>query len=502
MWLHLKSILCAIPGCRYFWVDVWCIDQDNEIEKQKEIAKQASIFGNAKCVLVYLWTLDLPGDLAHIIANFGDLLLWSLTFSQMPNQQLSKFNNDRRFLPQDQRLLDGTLILEPWFSSLWALQEMIVSPASVWMTRKGDIVNVNGSVITTRQFALAIKLLSWACRYREVLWHRAWAPRRLIRGFNLGSSTELVNSNATYVSAESLRGELSAKGVVEVHIHTDRSRNHFEAAKDAPAWVAERWHEEWWLYQRAQTWRDWAHSETNISLCCGTSRTEILVASSYRASTRRRAEAIMAALKISYRPELISPAASEGLGPGGLPVSLLNLLFDLEGRSFLYCSHAGRRQIAYTRNRQHPYKSKNIDPALGVLPDDTIPWLDQLIDDGTPYTIHLGEKFEDQRIHGRLESSILPPRATFRNAFNLDLDQYKAISGCGCHVHSDCSIHIPFGTIMHQVPNVVVPASVSSWEEVAMNGALAIREGSLDVAYLLRSDDETNIFMPLELMTA
>lgn len=62
------------------------------------------------------------------------------------------------------------------------------------------------------------------------------------------------------------------------------------------------------------------------------------MASIFRASTSRGAEAIMAALEVSYSSERVLPAASEELGPGGLPISLLNLLLALEGchSSILY----------------------------------------------------------------------------------------------------------------------------------------------------------------------
>lgn len=66
--------------------------------------------------------------------------------------------------------------------------------------------------------------------------------------------------------------------------------------------------------------------------------------STFRASTSKRAEAIMAALKVSYSSERVLPAASEELGPGGRPISLLNLLLALEGLPFFYSLHASRRQ--------------------------------------------------------------------------------------------------------------------------------------------------------------
>lgn len=68
------------------------------------------------------------------------------------------------------------------------------------------------------------------------------------------------------------------------------------------------------------------------------------MAITFRASTSRHVEAIMAALEVSYNSERVLPAASEELGTGRRPISLLNLLLALEGLPFFYSLHASRRQ--------------------------------------------------------------------------------------------------------------------------------------------------------------
>ena len=44
----LQDILHDIPSCRYFWVDVLCINQGDEKELEEEIAKQGAIFAQTR----------------------------------------------------------------------------------------------------------------------------------------------------------------------------------------------------------------------------------------------------------------------------------------------------------------------------------------------------------------------------------------------------------------------------------------------------------------------
>jgi hypothetical protein len=68
------------------------------------------------------------------------------------------------------------------------------------------------------------------------------------------------------------------------------------------------------------------------------SRPVILQAASRRQATRGRGTAILAALKVAnYNDEPdISPGQDVQLGPGGLPLALLNIILAAEGRSFFW----------------------------------------------------------------------------------------------------------------------------------------------------------------------
>lgn len=147
---------------------------------------------------------------------------------------------------------------------------MVVSPSSIWITREGNVSTVNDSFITSWQFALAVKLLGWACDYREVLWHDTWAPQHLVPAtmeqhpYNLAfeDAKNMINSKANYVHVDGLGVKLSTHGVKKVNFLFDWPRDMFPTTKNAPASVAERCRDEWLLFQDSVTWRDWAYSET------------------------------------------------------------------------------------------------------------------------------------------------------------------------------------------------------------------------------------------------
>ena len=145
---QLKDVLCNVPNVRYFWVDVLCINQQKGEERSAEIAKQGSIFKHAKSTLVYLWTLQTADHLARAMGELGDVILMIAgdpdrlsTHKQYADEYGSKLRSDY------------------WFSSLWALQEMVLAPASTWITRDGSFCQLNGQVMTTYLVAGALRVL-------------------------------------------------------------------------------------------------------------------------------------------------------------------------------------------------------------------------------------------------------------------------------------------------------------------------------------------------------
>lgn len=152
----LRDLLHRMPGSRYFWIDVLCINQEDVEEKREEIAKQGAIFAQARTTLTYLWTIENGDSLAQAICNLGDFVLHSIeislgrdrTKSAYVSGGLKDFQHHAKVLQRDW-----------WFTSLWTLQEMILFPSSVWMAIDGSVCIVNRNMVTTAFVASAISLV-------------------------------------------------------------------------------------------------------------------------------------------------------------------------------------------------------------------------------------------------------------------------------------------------------------------------------------------------------
>ncbi|OCL09964.1 hypothetical protein AOQ84DRAFT_375348 [Glonium stellatum] len=139
--------------------------QQEESAREREISKQAQIFGAAAGSIAYLWTLEQLELLTGPLVGLGHLLRWALDFGDAKSHQ-------KRFSSSNSKdaIGQGDIYIKRfetprkynWFSSLWALQEIVAAPAGVWMTRYGEFCRLNGEILTTRLMAMIIRLLSWA----------------------------------------------------------------------------------------------------------------------------------------------------------------------------------------------------------------------------------------------------------------------------------------------------------------------------------------------------
>ena len=269
----LKSILSTLPNCRYFWVDVLCINQSDEDELREEIAKQGAIFANATASLTYLWTMSSGEELKCALGNLGLLLLRALRFSDptVPSTELTTYL---------QTMAKG-LREDPYFSSLWTLQESIISPSSVWITNNGQHCKVNSRLVTTAFVATACYTLTETIVMRFVI-----------------LATIEFDDEETNSQRRAAELVLSAEG---------------------------------------RPWRDWAETDSSIFCSLSASRTGILLASAKRVATARRGEAVLAALKIADDGESLGEDCN--LAPGGLPIKLVNVVLQAEGRTFFDALH-------------------------------------------------------------------------------------------------------------------------------------------------------------------
>ena len=108
----------------FLWLDVACIDQaPDSREKALEIGRQAKIFRGASQVFVWLTTHDRAyyTQWAHELEPFFELMCGP------------KFHTDvdLRDWAMEVTMIIADFLADPWFSSLWTLQEIFLSPEAV-----------------------------------------------------------------------------------------------------------------------------------------------------------------------------------------------------------------------------------------------------------------------------------------------------------------------------------------------------------------------------------
>ncbi|KAI0899296.1 hypothetical protein F4806DRAFT_333206 [Annulohypoxylon nitens] len=146
----------------FAWIDVVCIDQENYDVKMDEIGKQVGIFANASQVYVWLWSLPSPQlqDVYDTITRCGASLdkdggafrplPQTASYSVMYDDAVP--SNDCQ--EGDEATLDQiphtilsslevsikTLLGDPWFSSLWTLQEGLLRQDAIFLSQSVEYV--------------------------------------------------------------------------------------------------------------------------------------------------------------------------------------------------------------------------------------------------------------------------------------------------------------------------------------------------------------------------
>ncbi|KAL9041442.1 MAG: hypothetical protein Q9180_001279 [Flavoplaca navasiana] len=113
----------------FVWLDVACIDQRNGPQKMAEIGRQAKIFGGAKAVFVWL-TRHRAERLEEVLAVLKECTdeigkLGSPTIQH--SLPMYTTGQEMAWLGKARNALDE-LFMDPWFTSLWTLQEAFLCP--------------------------------------------------------------------------------------------------------------------------------------------------------------------------------------------------------------------------------------------------------------------------------------------------------------------------------------------------------------------------------------
>lgn len=129
----------------FVWLDVACIDQRFTKETMLEIGRQAMIFSNATCV--YVWLSHTPQ--VHLCDLFKAFLRVDKEISDFEEQltygdtdtDADRILNMGPYPPKE--WLDSTaqvlerLVQDPWFASLWTLQEAFLCKTAVFLSQEG-----------------------------------------------------------------------------------------------------------------------------------------------------------------------------------------------------------------------------------------------------------------------------------------------------------------------------------------------------------------------------
>jgi hypothetical protein len=119
----------------FLWLDIACIDQEVTAVKMSEIGRQAIIFKNAFSACVWLSRRD-EHQLRTIIS---DLSQAARLRPDMPRSEEHISMVEDWSTQWLQKLLKhfGSILDEPWFTSLWTLQEAYLRPHACILSRDG-----------------------------------------------------------------------------------------------------------------------------------------------------------------------------------------------------------------------------------------------------------------------------------------------------------------------------------------------------------------------------
>ncbi|KAI1747587.1 hypothetical protein F4782DRAFT_418257 [Xylaria castorea] len=153
----------------FAWIDVVCIDQENYDVKMDEIGRQVGIFANASQVYVWIWSLP-TAQLQHVYDDItrcsASLDNWKGTFRQLPllatfsvmyddsaPRNVSQEGDELTHSRIPQATLSSleasikTLLGDPWFSSLWTLQEGLLRQDAIFLSQEAECVQHRVSIV-------------------------------------------------------------------------------------------------------------------------------------------------------------------------------------------------------------------------------------------------------------------------------------------------------------------------------------------------------------------
>lgn len=132
------------------WIDIACIDQEDEAVKMDEVGRQVSIFRNAARAYVWLCRTanDALGGAMYVIKKAGgdfSFQPWGREGVEAPSLGALRVLRDAI----------ATVLDDPWFSSLWTLQELMMRNDAVILGREASVVGGEASLTSDVEYLMS-----------------------------------------------------------------------------------------------------------------------------------------------------------------------------------------------------------------------------------------------------------------------------------------------------------------------------------------------------------
>ncbi|KAI3392264.1 hypothetical protein diail_5928 [Diaporthe ilicicola] len=210
--LRRRTELIELPPVEFIWLDVACIDQRrDEPGSVLEIGRQAQIFKGAQNVFIWLCTLA-GNDLRRLLDRIPRIATATRIYPRDPTTvPLSDKIGSMQALHADV----SKLVSDPWFTSLWTLQEIFLRPDCVFLSKDAKV----------------------AVKNREEWWDNVPVPLefRGVLNFTVNSSTRMRQyargTPAAVETAEALLRLLEKAGLMAI------ASLNFMAALPAYLWL-------------------------------------------------------------------------------------------------------------------------------------------------------------------------------------------------------------------------------------------------------------------------
>ncbi|KAF2122749.1 hypothetical protein BDV96DRAFT_593249 [Lophiotrema nucula] len=173
------ALRCVAGNGAFVWIDIACIDQADGLVKGDEIGRQAGIFEKADQVFVWLTTIPAL-ELQELLNRLAEQHKFCENLAN-----LKDFPSDGQLEAWASSANDSCskLLSDPWFSSLWTLQEAYLRHDGIILSQ--EALSAQWPLSQFKRKAL-LKDLIWCFHTMLSAWEQLLA-RRILHGSQLHS---------------------------------------------------------------------------------------------------------------------------------------------------------------------------------------------------------------------------------------------------------------------------------------------------------------------------